>query len=62
MNKMYGITGLQIAEFHHQYDANEFIKLHDGNIVDIQVTTDTNGSQYDIYSKTTIMIIYTEKE
>ena len=62
MNKMYGITGLQIAKFHHQYAANEFIKLHDGNIVDIQVTTDTSGSQHDIHSDTTIVIVYTEKE
>lgn len=54
MNKMYGLLGLQIKRFSRTLamidKANEFLKEHDGNIVDIQHYEDG------------IMIVYVDKE
>lgn len=54
MNKMYGLLGLQVKRFSRTLamidKANEFLKEHDGNIVDIQHYEDG------------IMIVYVDKE
>lgn len=54
MNKMYGLLGLQVKRFSRTLamvdKVNEFLKEHDGNIVDIQLD---DGD---------IMIVYVDKE
>lgn len=54
MNKMYGLLGLQVKRFSPSLamvnKVNEFLKEHDGNIVDIQLD---DGD---------IMIVYVDKE
>lgn len=50
MTSLFGITNIQIAIFTHIDDVNHFLRLHDGDIIQIQ-----NGTR-------DIMIIYREKE
>lgn len=54
MNKMYGLLGLQVQRFSRTLTmvdkANEFLREHNGNIVDIQ------------YDEDGIMIVYVSKE
>ena len=38
MNKMYGLLGIQIYVTQYINDANQFLKEHEGDIIDIQCT------------------------
>ena len=58
MNKMYVITGLQVASFNREYDANRFLERYDGDIVDIQYECVAVG--HSIQEKW--MIVYADKE
>ena len=51
---MYNIEGLQIATFTSEYDANKFLKIYDGKIVDIQYRRTDHLDRW--------MIVYVNKE
>ncbi len=54
MNKLYSIEGMQVALFTNKNDVNKFLKIYDGNIVDIQYR---RTDHIDIW-----MIVYVKQE
>ena len=54
MNKMYGITGIQVKFFvidNNSEELNEFLQEYDGNIIDIQY-------QQNDFAVRQIMVVY----
>lgn len=56
MNDFRGIKGIRVKIFEVTFnkEINDFIKEHDGNIIDIQFQSTTSGT----YTKSDVMIIY----
>ena len=48
MNKLYGITNIQVADFKNIDDLNQFLWIYNGNIIDIQFN---NNLYYVIYKE-----------
>ena len=56
MNDFRGIKGIKVRIFEFTYndEINDFLKEHDGNIIDIQFQSTTTGG----YANSNVMVIY----